>query len=295
MKSWNGIIYWGKIWFAQLRISQYSKNLFLLIPVFFAGKIFAPEVLLQCGKGFFCFCICSSFFYALNDSLDKDEDILDKNKSKRPIASGLLNPVTVLLTTGLLSLFTLSFSIYFLSPEFNFFLLIYIALNLVYNLLKIRNCPPWDILFISSGFVCRVCGGGAVTEISVSSWLIVMTILLTLILALGKRNSENKNSDFYSEKFILAMLSAFSAVLFALYIIYIITLPDYKEMYSKWNCLTVFPVAGGILYYASRIFSDQRTNTDPSYLLFHDKKFFVWVIFWLISVTVVIYAKKIGV
>ena len=50
-----------------LRIQQWVKNLFLFIPIFFAGDLFELDKLSNVAMGFLAFCFASSTIYILND------------------------------------------------------------------------------------------------------------------------------------------------------------------------------------------------------------------------------------
>src|SRR5690348_15383934 len=71
-----------------LRPKQWVKNLFLYIPLFFAGKFFLIHKDLQLLAGFIAFSLVAGSIYILNDYRDIEADKLHPSKSKRPLASG---------------------------------------------------------------------------------------------------------------------------------------------------------------------------------------------------------------
>ncbi|MBR2625423.1 MAG: UbiA prenyltransferase family protein [Lentisphaeria bacterium] len=279
------------LWSKQLRCEQWIKNIFIFAPLVFAGKFFSLKLLLCAGKAFCFFSLSASCCYLLNDILDIKDDRKDELKKKRPLADGKLHTRQVATVAIILFIITGTCSIWFMSEKFQLILAFYFLLNLLYSTMRIRNTPPLDILCISAGFICRVLAGSTAVDIQASQWLLAMTFLLTLILALGKRFSEQKNQFFYTEKYILFLLPSLCSILLAFYTLYIVLLPPDQPLYSRWTIFTIFPVAGAILYYISKFFSSEKVNTDPSFFIFHDKKFSTWIILWILSIFLIIYVK----
>ncbi|HRE12063.1 MAG TPA: decaprenyl-phosphate phosphoribosyltransferase, partial [Ignavibacteria bacterium] len=75
------------------------------------------------------------------------------------------------------------------SPVFSFVIVLYLITNLLYSL-KAKSIVLLDVFFISFGFMLRVLGGAAAIGVSVSSWMILTTIFISLFLAISKRRSE---------------------------------------------------------------------------------------------------------
>ena len=70
------------------RPKQWSKNLFLFLPVFFAGELFDSVKFINVSCGFLIFSVVSSGIYILNDIKDIESDRRHPKKKYRPIASG---------------------------------------------------------------------------------------------------------------------------------------------------------------------------------------------------------------
>ena len=66
---------------------------------------------------------------------------------------------------------------------------VYLALQFAYSL-KLKHVVILDIFVIAAGFVIRVVAGGLVIDVPISSWLLICTTLLALLLAMGKRRHE---------------------------------------------------------------------------------------------------------
>ena len=62
-------------------------------------------------------------------------------------------------------------------------------MNMAYCL-KLKQYAILDVTIIAIGFVMRILAGGLATDIWISHWLVLMTFLVTLFLALSKRNDD---------------------------------------------------------------------------------------------------------
>jgi 4-hydroxybenzoate polyprenyltransferase len=74
-----------KHWLALLRITHWSKSVFVLIGVFYAQA--STEVPKALGAAL-AFCLVASAVYIYNDIEDRSEDSLHPHKCQRPLASG---------------------------------------------------------------------------------------------------------------------------------------------------------------------------------------------------------------
>eukprot|EP01038_Epipyxis_sp_PR26KG_P001191 gene1191-1657_t len=155
----------------------------MLLPLFFAGKLFEYDLLLDVLFGVLCFSFSASAVYILNDYKDVESDREHPSKKHRPLASGKISPkVALLLAVVLLAAgFT---GAWFLSLRFFVILAAYFLMNVAYTL-KLKHIAVLDATIIATGFVLRVVAGGAVAHIPVSQWIVIMTFLLALLLGLG--------------------------------------------------------------------------------------------------------------
>src|SRR6202008_4145836 len=101
-----------------LRISHWSKNLFLFLPLFFSGVFIEhPLAALDIIIGFICFSLTASVVYIMNDIKDIEDDREHPEKKHRPFAAG-----TIKIRSGiLLAIFLLCTCIfvgYWLRPAF---------------------------------------------------------------------------------------------------------------------------------------------------------------------------------
>jgi 4-hydroxybenzoate polyprenyltransferase len=109
-------------------------------------------------------------------------------KSRRPIASGALPAHTALgaavgLTAGGLAL------AFWLAPKFGLVATIYVGLLGLYSA-SLKHVVILDALTIALGFVLRAIGGAVAIDVAFSDWLLLLTLLGALFLALSKRRAE---------------------------------------------------------------------------------------------------------
>ena len=137
-----------------IRPKDWVKNLFLFIPVFFAGQIFNMETAINLLGGFICFSLVASSIYIINDYRDIEDDQKHPIKKTRPLASGAVakSHAIIICIVFLLIGFTAA---YFIRDKFMFVLAIYLMLNIGYSF-GLKNIPILDIIIVAIGFVLRV-------------------------------------------------------------------------------------------------------------------------------------------
>lgn len=171
------------------RPRQWLKNLSLFAAPFFAGRLFLGDTFSVTTKALLVFCVVSSGAYFLNDIVDAPKDRLHPIKKNRAIASGKLSIGVASTISIILIMGSIVFSFLYLDPYFSTMLVVYVILQLGYSF-YFRNVIIMDSLIVASGFVLRVFAGGFASRTSVSSWLALTTIGISMLLAFGKRRSE---------------------------------------------------------------------------------------------------------
>ncbi len=284
-----------------LRPKDWAKNLFLYIPVFFGGLAFSPETLIKVLEGFACFCLIASSIYIINDYRDIEEDRLHPVKSKRALASAVVNTNLALLISIIFLTIGLTWA-FFIRDKFFFVLSIYFLLNLAYSL-GLKKIAILDILIIAIGFVLRVKAGAVIARIGLSEWLTIMIFLLALFLAIAKRrddvlikldsgNEMRQAIKGYNVEFINVALSLICAVMIVAYFMYTmsdevrIRLGTYRLYY------TCFFVVAGILRYLQIIFV-KRDSESPVKILYKDRFIQATILFWIISFYMILYMKDV--
>jgi 4-hydroxybenzoate polyprenyltransferase len=179
---------WAVSLLLSLRPAQWTKNLILFAGLIFGGKLLDPDAVAASTLGFLVFCILSGVVYLVNDVRDAAADRQHPTKSRRPIAAGDLSPSTALAAAAVLGAGALGVA-WWLGPSFAVVAATYLVLLTVYSVV-LKHIVILDVLTIALGFVLRAAAGAAVVQVAVSHWLLVVTLLGALFLALGKRRGE---------------------------------------------------------------------------------------------------------
>lgn len=286
---------------ALIRPKDWAKNLFLFIPVFFAGQIFNPEILLEVIGGFICFSLIASSIYIINDYRDIEDDKIHPVKRKRPLASGSVSKTTavVICIAFIIAGFT---GAWFIRDKFFFVLGIYFILNLGYSF-GLKNISILDIFIISIGFVLRVKSGAVIAKIGLSEWLTIMVFLLALFMAIAKRRDDvlikqSSGTDMrravkgYNLDFINAALSLICAVIIVSYFMYTMSAEVTERLGTHRLYYTCLFVLGGIFRYMQLIFI-QQSSQSPTKILYKDRFIQGAIFLWMISFYTIIYMKDV--
>jgi len=175
------------IW-QSLRPQQWLKNLAVLAPAFFAGQILNENWWGFLVWAFFLLSAASSGSYIINDLLDKEKDNLHPLKASRPIASGKVPDSVAVLVAAILITFSVATSFHF-RAYFALTVAAFVALQLLYSLF-LKKVILLDVMTIAATFSLRVFAGAFILSVSISAWLIITTVTLALLLAIGKRRAE---------------------------------------------------------------------------------------------------------
>ena len=279
------------------RVQQYIKNLFIFVPIFFAGQITDLELLLNVLIAFIAFSISASSIYILNDSLDIEEDRQHPQKKFRPLASGDISKKTALVLMfiffiiGISMMGALSFQAFVILGA-------YITLNIVYSY-YLKHIAIIDVTIIAIGFVLRLFVGSVVAEIQLSSWIILMTFLLSLFIALAKRRSDiliflntgNKMRnviDGYNLEFTNAAMVIMASVIIVTYTLYATSIEVVQRAQSEYLYLTTLFVILGIMRYLQIVFVENE-GSSPTKIVFKDKFMQITILAWTLSFSWIIY------
>lgn len=279
-----------------MRIHQWVKNFFIFLPLLFSFKMDHISLLIADLWAFVGFCVIVSSIYIINDWNDIATDRLHPEKRNRPLASGAINKKEALLM--ILSLVAVSLSVYIfvLGNYIALALLVsYFILNIFYSL-RLKHIPVIDISIVAIGFVIRIFIGGVVTDTPLSRWIVVMTFLLAIFLALGKRRDDvviyeetgdkvRKNVDGYNIPFLNVAIVVVAAVMMVAYIMYTIS-PEVTERNGDNLYLTSFFVFVGLFRYLQIIFVEDKSG-NPTLIFLKDNFIRIIIILWIISFFVI--------
>ncbi|MEL6652638.1 MAG: UbiA prenyltransferase family protein [Bacteroidota bacterium] len=283
---------------ALLRPHQYVKNAFLFLPAFFALQITRWEVVWPVSLGVLAFSMLASSVYILNDYRDREDDRKHPRKKDRPLAAGTVSPRTAFIMMGVL--WTTSLGIFFWLDLYAFFWVLgYWLMNVLYSQ-GLKHIPILDISIIATGFVIRVVVGSLVVEepIALSMWIVLMTFLGALFLALAKRrddvllaeegNKVRKSIDGYNLEFINGAMMIMASVLIVSYISYVSATEVQENLHSNQLYVTVLFVILGVLRYMQITFVEERSGS-PTRILLGDRFIQLTLLGWVLTYVVLIY------
>ena len=261
-----------------------------MLPLFFSGQINNTELLLEGLVAFIAFSLVASSIYIFNDYKDIYNDRKHPIKKFRPLASGLIKKNSAL---NLMIIFLISGSIlmYFLSFKSFIVLTIYILLNFAYSL-KLKQIALLDVTIIASGFVLRIFTGSFAYDVPLTIWIVIMTFLIALFLALAKRRDDvlilnksgkktRKSIDGYNLKLIDGIMIMMSAVVIVAYLQITIT-EDFMLKFESENLyLTGLFVIFGIMRYLQITIVEEKSGS-PTEIIYTDKILQINIILWIL-------------
>lgn len=283
-----------------LRPKHWAKNLFLFVPLFFAGKFFELDKIVLLIGGFLAFSFLASSIYIINDYRDIEDDKKHPEKRHRPLAAGTVNKTFSLVLSILLTLSGLTLAyLVDTSGKFLFIAGIYYVLNMLYSF-GLKNIAIIDILILATGFVLRVKGGAELAGVNTTEWFIIMTFLLALFMALAKRRDDvmlklntgaemRKSMKGYSLEFLNTLLALFSAILIVSYINFTVT-PAAHVKYGFRLFYTSLFVIAALMRYLQITFIHNKAGS-PTDVLYRDRFIQITLALWAVSFFVVLYMR----
>jgi 4-hydroxybenzoate polyprenyltransferase len=283
-----------------MRPHQWVKNFFVLTPLLFAQRLFDYTAGLRTLAGFWAFCLTASAVYVVNDLLDREADRAHPVKRNRPIASGQLPITAAWSAAAVIGAAALGLSLR-LGLVFAGTVAAYLVLNLAYGL-WLKRVPYLDVFCIAAGFELRVLAGASAAQVPASGYLLAVTFLLALFLALGKRMHELNQGvqalkqrsvlRSYSKSAVAALLYASAGATVATYVAY--TLDAHTRSFFQTDYLVfTSPFALlGILRFL-KLVHDRPDAESPTEEMLRDVPFLTNLAFWTISIFIAIYSTRI--
>ncbi len=276
-----------------LRPRQWTKNLLLFAGLVFSENLFCLPLLWRSLLAFTVFCLLSGSVYIFNDLCDLEEDRVHPRKSLRPLASGRIKiwqALAMALTLAAVSL-SLAFN---LGTSFLLISLLYFSLVLSYSV-YFKHIVILDVFFIAAGFLLRAVAGGLVIEVSISPWLLICTLLLSLFLALNKRRSEilaldeNRGNHrkvlmHYSVRYLDQLITIVTAAVIMAYSLY--TFNKVERL-----MLSIPFVIYGIFRYLYLV-QHQDMGESPEEVLLKDKAMLLNIFLWVAVCVLILYFDR---
>ena len=289
----------------SLRPAQWTKNLIVFTALLF-GQIdgrpafLDPHAIARAIVACVIFCALSGVVYLVNDVADREVDRLHPTKRYRPIAAGAVSPslaiaVAIVLTAAALG------SAWELRPMFAGVALAYVALQTLYSG-PLKHIVIIDVLTIAVGFVLRAVAGAAAIPVEINHWLLILTILLALFLALSKRRHElvlladgatshRPILEEYSPYLLDQMIAVVTASTLVSYVISTVSPETVQKYHTDYLGLTVvFPLYGIFRYLY--LVHQKAGGGSPADMLLNDRPLLACVALWAAAVAGIIYGTS---
>lgn len=191
------------LWWSLLRLArpaQWAKSAFVLIGPLYGLRdiehtgLTIEQVGVRALLAAAAFALASSACYVVNDLVDRVADRSHPRKCRRPIAAGHVSPGQAVMWAAALGIGAAGLLASIGPPTVG-----WVALALGLYVLNVLAYSAWlkhvlilDVISLALGFVLRVMGGCAAVGIEPSTWLLNVTLFLSMFLAFGKRLGERK-------------------------------------------------------------------------------------------------------
>jgi 4-hydroxybenzoate polyprenyltransferase len=283
----------------SLRPGQWTKNLIIFGALLFSERLllFDPRSIARSVAAFFIFCGLSGVVYLINDVMDREADRRHPLKQHRPIAAGAVPVSLALLFAAVLATVAL-LAAFALGKWFGLIGAAYVALLALYSG-PLKHIVIIDVLTISVGFFLRAAAGAVVLGVTISHWVLILTMLLALFLALSKRRHElvlladsatshRRILQEYSPYLLDQMIAVVTASTLVAYAIYTVSPETVEKFHTNKLGLTLpFPLYGIFRYLY--LVHQKEGGGSPADMLVNDKPLLVCVALWAFAVALIIY------
>ncbi len=283
-----------------MRPTQWLKNGIILLPLIFAGEVNHFRQVERAFLALVLFCLLSSAVYIINDMMDREQDRQHPLKKNRPLASGAVSMTAagflaaVLTVAGLLGSWWLNAGVFLAAA-------IFLGVNILYSVV-LKNVVIIDAMTVAVSFIVRAYAGALAVDVPASKWLIIMTLLLALFLAFGKRRHElvllesgaiahRKILGKYSPYLLDQCIGVTTASVVVMYMLYTFSTEVAEKLGTENLYFTTPFVIYGIFRYLYLIHKEEKGGS-PTSILINDRPILVTVVLWLLTAIIILYYVK---
>jgi 4-hydroxybenzoate polyprenyltransferase len=281
----------------SLRPEQWTKNLVVFAGLIFGLQLSDTAAVIRASVAAVVFCFLSGVVYLVNDIMDREADRRHPLKALRPIAAGQLPPTTAAAAGVVIGACALGVA-FALSVDFCWVAVAYLALQFAYSG-PLKHIVIIDVLTIAAGFVLRAVAGAVVIRVPISHWLLVVTLLGALFLALSKRRHElvllahgavehRRILGEYSPYLLDQMIGVVTASTLIAYTFYCISPETATKFGTDKMGLTIPFVLYGIFRYLYLV-HQREGGGSPSAMLLNDRPLLANVALWALAVVIILY------
>lgn len=272
----------------SLRPGHCVKNLFLFLPLIFGGKLFEYPPNLRSALAFLIFSMAAGAVYIANDIIDFERDRIHPVKCHRPIASGRLainSAVASAIAIGAAS----AILAFVIDMAFGAIVIVYFVYNYLYSKV-LKELVVIDVFCIGGFFLLRILAGAYVSDVDLSYWIVIMTVLLSLFLGFNKRRQElrlleERASEHrhvltkYNAYFIDQLSAVITSSLVVVYMLYTIDARTVGVFGTRHLVCSVPFVYYGIFRFLYLVHV-RREEADAVKILLNDRMMLANIILW---------------
>jgi decaprenyl-phosphate phosphoribosyltransferase len=261
----------------EVRPKQWAKNVLVFIAPGAAGTLLHPVTLVRAVFAFCVFCMAAGGTYIINDLLDIEADRKHPKKRNRPIAAGIIPEPLAWALAAVFIVGAVALALW-RNWQFSLIVLLYVILTTLYST-WMKHEPVLDLIGLASGFILRLLGGAYATEVSISSWFLIISCFGALFIATGKRMAEKMEMGDSAES---------SGVVLVAYCLFAVERAHEHPASAVWVELSIIPFLVAILRYAW--LNDQGKGSAPEDVLLGDRQMQIFGVLWAILMAVSVYA-----
>jgi len=267
-----------------LRVKNYLKNFIILVPIFYAEKIFNYDLIQELFVIFVILNLSASIVYIFNDLTDYENDINDNYKKKRPLASKEITRKNASNILIILSVLLISILIFKQNFELYIFISLYLILNYFYSSF-LKYIFFVDVLCLTSFYLIRILLVIFYFDLVISYWLISIVFFIIISVSLAKRYIDINNNinnplfqSLYKKQLLYFMINLLFLISLVLYIFFSLD-PNTVEKFSKYFFLTSIIFMLGILRFLYMLKNEKYPDVIDFF--FQDRKFILILILYV--------------
>ena len=173
------------------RPRQWIKNLLVFSAPGAAGVLTHPRALAHSVEAFAIFCLAASGVYFMNDAFDRESDRHHPEKSRRPVAAGVVSVREAAAGAAVGLGGAALIGAVLLGGEFALAVGVYAVINFAYGL-WLKHEPILDLAAVASGFLLRAIAGGLAVGVPLSDWFLIVAAFGSLFMVAGKRQVDHR-------------------------------------------------------------------------------------------------------